>query len=49
MAVGQTLPDMPMFLEPNGCIMVPLEATYATAFTVLPKRWQAVLLPLMQP
>ena len=48
MAVGQTLPDMPMFLEPNGWIMVPLEATYATAFAVLPKRWQAVLAPTTQ-
>jgi len=24
MVVGQTLPDMPLFLEPDGCIMVPL-------------------------
>ncbi|HQZ64230.1 MAG TPA: hypothetical protein PLY87_04105, partial [Planctomycetaceae bacterium] len=39
-AVGQPLPDMPLFLEPNGCIMVPLEATYETAFSVLPRRWQ---------
>ena len=42
-AVGQTLPDMPLFLEPNGCVMVPLEATYETAFAVLPRRWQTVL------
>ncbi len=49
MAVGQMLPDMPMFLEPNGCIMVPLEATYATAFAVLPKRWQTVLAPTTHP
>jgi hypothetical protein len=48
MAVGQTLPDMPMFLEPDGCVMVPLEATYATAFAVLPKRWQSVLSPVTQ-
>ena len=44
-AVGQPLPDMPLFLEPNGCIMVPLEATYETAFSVLPRRWQKVLAP----
>ncbi len=44
-AVGQPLPDMPLFLEPNGCIMVPLEATYETAFSVLPRRWQKVLVP----
>lgn len=28
---------------PAGCVMVPLEATYATAFSVMPRRWQAVL------
>ena len=28
LAVGQRLPDMPLFLEPNGCVMVPLEATF---------------------
>lgn len=44
-AVGEPLPDMPLFLEPNGCVMVPLEATYETAFSVLPKRWQKVLEP----
>ena len=30
--VGQPLPDMPLFLEPNGCILVPLETTYEAAF-----------------
>jgi hypothetical protein len=44
-AVGQTLPDMPLFLEPRGCVMVPLEATYGTAFAVMPRRWQVVLAP----
>lgn len=42
-AVGQALPDMPLFLEPNGCVMVPLEVTYETAFAVMPRRWQTVL------
>jgi hypothetical protein len=42
-AVGQALPDMPLFLKPNGCVMVPLEATYETAFSVMPRRWQTVL------
>lgn len=42
-AVGQPLPDMPLFLEPNGCVVVPLEATYETAFAVMPRRWQSVL------
>jgi hypothetical protein len=42
-AVGQPLPDMPLFLQPNGCVMVPLEATYMAAFAVMPRRWQSVL------
>ena len=42
-AVGDVLPNMPLFLEPNGCVMVPLEATYQTAFAVLPGRWRRVL------
>lgn len=44
-AVGDALPDMPLFLKPNGCVMVPLEATYTTAFDCLPGRWREVLLP----
>jgi hypothetical protein len=44
-AIGQPLPDMPLFLEPNGCIMVPLETTYETAFAVMPRRWRTVLAP----
>ena len=42
-AVGQPMPDMPLFLAPNACVMVPLEATYQTAFAVMPRRWQTVL------
>jgi hypothetical protein len=42
-AVGDVLPNVPLFLEPDGCIMVPLEATYQTAYAVLPRRWQRVL------
>ncbi len=42
-AVGQPLPAMPLFLEPNGCVMVPLEETYSTAFAVMPHRWRSVL------
>lgn len=44
-AVGQVLPDMPLFLEPNGCIMVPLEVTYEAAFAAMPQRWRTVLAP----
>ena len=42
-AVGDVLPDMPLFLSPNAWVKVPLEATYQTAFAVQPRRWRRVL------
>jgi hypothetical protein len=42
-AVGDELPDMPLFLEPGAHILVPLETTYSTAFEAVPRRWRAVL------
>jgi hypothetical protein len=42
-AVGDPLPDMPLFLMPNGWIKVPLEATYRSAYAEVPRRWQRVL------
>jgi hypothetical protein len=42
-AVGDKLPDMPLFLVPNGCVKVPLEATYQTAFAVMPGRWRRIV------
>jgi hypothetical protein len=42
-AVGDTLPDMPLFLEPGGHVVVPLEATYRDAFDAVPRRWRGVL------
>jgi hypothetical protein len=42
-AVGDTLPDMSLFLEPNGCVNVPLEATYQAVFANMPRRWREVL------
>ncbi len=44
-AVGDALPDMPLFLEPEKAIQLPLEATYQAAFAVVPRRWQRVLQP----
>jgi hypothetical protein len=43
LAVGDALPEMPLFLEANGCIQVPLEATYQSAFSAMPQRWRRVL------
>ena len=45
-AVGEVLPEMPLFLEPNGCVGTPLEATYQTAFAAMPRRWRRVLDPM---
>jgi hypothetical protein len=44
-AVGDELPDMPLFLKYNGQVPVPIERTYASAFAALPRRWQRVLQP----
>ncbi len=42
-AVGDSLPAMPLFLEPNAHIDVDLDSTYATAFEAVPKRWRVEL------
>ena len=35
--------ELPLFLEPGGCVPLPVAATYAAAFAVLPRPWQAEL------
>ncbi len=42
-AVGDRLVDMPLFLAPRGCVEVPLEETYQSAFAAFPRRWRRVL------
>ena len=42
-AVGDTLPDMPVFLQVDAQIPVPLEETYQRALEAMPRRWRAVL------
>jgi hypothetical protein len=42
-AVGDVLTDMPLFLEPEKAVEVPLEATYQAAFVEVPRRWRRVL------
>lgn len=42
-AVGSTLPDMPLFLEEGWYVPVPLEGVYAAAFAAVPQRWRDVL------
>jgi hypothetical protein len=43
-AVGQSLPDMPLFLTPDVYIYVPLETTYQAAWADVPSFWQDVLM-----
>jgi Protein of unknown function (DUF4058) len=45
-AVGDELPDMPLFLEPELYVKVPLEATYLAAWEAVPRRWRQVIDPL---
>jgi len=39
-AVGEALPDMPLFLSSERYVNVPLEATYQSAWNAVPQRWQ---------
>jgi hypothetical protein len=45
MRLGADLIDMPLFLEPGGHVLVPLEETYQAAFDAVPRRWREVLGP----
>jgi hypothetical protein len=42
-AVGREMIDMPLFLEPETYVNVPLEATYQAAYRGVPQRWKRVL------
>jgi hypothetical protein len=42
-AVGDNLPDMPLFMAPGKAVAVPLGATYGAAFVDVPRRWRRVL------
>jgi hypothetical protein len=44
-AVGDTLPEMPLFLAPGAHVSVPLHTTYQAAFAAVPRRWRRVLEP----
>ena len=43
LAVGEELSDMPLFLEPEEYVNVPLEKTYQGAWRGVPERWRTVL------
>lgn len=42
-AVGERLIDMPLFLDPDHYVPVPLEETYAAAWRGVPQRWRRVI------
>lgn len=42
-AVGQPLPDMPLFLAEDAQVPVPLEKTYGSAYAAVPLRWRRVI------
>jgi hypothetical protein len=41
--IGDALKDMPLFLQTDRYILVPLEATYQAAYRGVPGRWREVL------
>ena len=43
-AVGDGLPDMPLFLSPEIYVPVPLETTYVSAWEAVPDVWREVIL-----
>ena len=43
LALGSVLPDMPLFLDDDGYVNVPLEATYSAAYASMPERWRCVI------
>jgi hypothetical protein len=42
-AVGDVLPEMPLFLEPGGCVELPLEVAYQSAWQGVPWRFKDTL------
>ncbi len=41
--VGQILPEMPVFLEPEAYLPLELEPTYQSAWEAVPRYWQEVI------
>ncbi len=42
-ALGDELPDMPLFLAREACVKVPLAQCYQSAYAAVPRRWRRVL------
>ena len=43
LAIGDTMPDMPLFLTPQLHVKVPLETTYGTTWNVLPEQLRSAV------
>jgi hypothetical protein len=43
LAVGDALPEMPLFLTPDRYVGLPLEPTYVAAYASMPAFWQQVI------
>ncbi len=43
LAVGDAMPEMPLFLLPHRFVRLPLQSTYDEAFQTMPRRFAAVL------
>jgi hypothetical protein len=43
LAVGAALPEMPLFLDPDRYVYIPLEPTYQAAYGGVPRFWREVL------
>lgn len=43
-AVGDAIPEMPLFLTQKNCVLVPLEAAYMAAWEDVPPQYQQILL-----
>ncbi len=43
-AIGDELPDMPLFLSPESYVLAPLEETYLSAWEAVPAVWQDELI-----
>jgi hypothetical protein len=46
LAIGDRLPDMPLFLTSEVYVPLPLDSTYRSAWEAVPAVWQAVLEPI---
>ena len=42
-AVGRELIEMPLFLDPDNYVNVPLESTYREAFSLVPAKYRSLL------